>query len=550
MRLALLLACLLVLPLTTAYTFTLIGDDSFLDSQGANLNSGNACRLNVFDQYGGEQVLTENIGYPDRWQYWSVNPTTGAGCFGNTNVYDVGAARINFNLYDGAVGTIGRMPAFTSVVRYGTLFNQKTGWVFDGIETTKVNNFGATTTQSVYSSSGTLTRNVLKIGTVAWCGEQITLDFTKSTISPSGIYLRGASEFVDCDWSAGSTMLDYYETLAAPGSTDSTNNNQDIWMYYSTQLQRNQPFSLPLQQSCAAYAVRVTGRTQTDWYYSSARIEEAAKSSYNYVWEKQTGSGNHIQVNMYTSPVNRKLTKINVQSEDYSSQTGGLMFEVYCVEPYICDYDGALEPGESLTYCGDAPCVLDGVCQTWESYPSCQDTACLPAGSCGNGVCDPAPQSEDAVSCPEDCGFEAFCPTGQLLDPASGLCYNPTCGNPGTRGTICPDGGTSLAGWYCSNGDSGELPGSGYCCRAGERYDPNLFGPGVGGCGGTEQCYSSDCPYLPTDARYYTEPLCVSSSANYGSPGACCSVGTKYGTSPYYDYKNATGGDQNNFKIY
>lgn len=168
---------------------------------------------------------------------------------------------------------------------------------------------------------------------------------------------------------------------------------------------------------------------------------------------------------------------------------------------------------------------------------------------CGNGICE-AGFGEDNVTCPVDCGQQPqVCNAGYIL--VAGICQLSAC-DAITVGIDCASLSSVNSGYYCSDGinvDDGNAA-SGRCCAAGTVWTgASCISTAV--CNAVAQCPSAApiSPPAPPNA-YYSTTTCVSATANAGSPGACCNVGTKYGTSNYYDYSTSTGVTTNNFLVY
>jgi hypothetical protein len=226
-----------------------------------------------------------------------------------------------------------------------------------------------------------------------------------------------------------------------------------------------------------------------------------------------------------------------------------------------CNGNGTCEPalGETSSNCEDCPVATcpDGVCSAQElSDGSCPKDCAGPPNHCPDGVCYTGENDPNsAYFCPEDCTGPVNCPYGTNWNGTA--CTAIHCGQANITGQ---DIGVSCASltpspvgaYYCSDGintDDGNI-NTGTCCPA------NTVWTGAN-CLGTAQCNApAACPAAspvspPTPPNaYYSTAVCVGPTAYAGNPGACCNVGTKYGTNNYYDYSTATGSTTNNFNIY
>ena len=216
-------------------------------------------------------------------------------------------------------------------------------------------------------------------------------------------------------------------------------------------------------------------------------------------------------------------------------------------------------PGYSITattttFSDPAYCSIMGTIVALPQITSTITCTPTPVVGCGNGVCDWT-ESGDATAgnyCEEDCttttyGASAQCPNNApAWNAAQGRCETPQCGETGTTGINCATlTAPATTGHYCSQGRNNVLAPQSYCCPQG-----TFWNPGTNSCQGSAQCYAAPCPYQPPNPLYFTTPACVSTSANAGNPGACCSVGMKDSIIPAYDYSDANGVTVNNFVVY
>lgn len=185
-----------------------------------------------------------------------------------------------------------------------------------------------------------------------WCGEQISAEFDKNTLTPRDVRLAADSDNKEC-WdrtdAAYASNPDFYRSVTGIPSGSAQE------AFYTTRTVTTglaQAYTMPVPLSCNNYTIRITDRSFGDWVSVGdkgvmANFSNANGQEHVYKWTLSGRStpqqgDNWLTVRLDTNTQNQ-VTKITVDSGDGSSAAGGVAFTVYC--------NGVREPDENRAVC-------------------------------------------------------------------------------------------------------------------------------------------------------------------------------------------------------
>jgi hypothetical protein len=229
-------------------------------------------------------------------------------------------------------------------------------WDFDAVPATAFN---------VWPNS-----NEVRIMRMVWCGEELRANFNKNTALMDVSKLMWDDNLDHCDY-LGPTSDLFSKTIsygdAIPYRSRDPVRLQDPGAYNSDSFRMNgyasvqptaaHPFTLPLESEClGGYKIVTRKRGGSDWPIGTYRLE---RSGNLYSIEK-VANRNTINV-VITLNAQNKATDIRVNLRDSSYSDGGILFDLYCINPGprpappgpICNNNQICEEnrGESITNC-------------------------------------------------------------------------------------------------------------------------------------------------------------------------------------------------------